>query len=128
MIVHTQKVMPILSSVPVLIGFYLTSCVGINLPPSSIVTVLQVQTTQFRFMADSMNVSYLTLRLQTVTAEVDACFALLLRVRREMRRTGDESSDHLLHLDSLVGRLNLQVYSQERFIVGKFDGWPQVSE
>ena len=61
-----------------------------------------------------------------MTAEVDACFALLLRVTREMKRTGDESSDHLLHLDSLVGRLNLQVYSEERFIVGKFDGWPQV--
>jgi len=62
----------------------------------------------------------------TVTAEVDACFALLLRVTREMKRTGDESSDHLLHLDSLVGRLNLQVYSEERFIVCKFDGWPQI--
>ena len=63
-----------------------------------------------------------------MTAEVDACFALLLRVTREMKRTGDESSDHLLHLDSLVGRLNLQVYSEERFIVCKFDGWPQVRE
>ena len=66
-----------------------------------------------------------------MTAEVDACFALLLRVRRSMgRRTGerDAASDHLLHLDGLVGRLNLQVYSDERFVVGKFDGWPQVSE
>ena len=75
---------------------------------------------------------------QTVTAEVDACFALLLRVRRSMGRrwTGGNAgagggdiaaSDHLLHLDGLVGRLNLQVYSEERFVVGKFDGWPQVS-
>ena len=53
MTVHTAKVMPILSSVLVLIGFFLTSCVGINLhtrsenlyalgghsPPSSIVTI-----------------------------------------------------------------------------------------
>ena len=31
MIAHTAKVMPILSSVLVLIGFFLTSCVGINL-------------------------------------------------------------------------------------------------
>ena len=73
-----------------------------------------------------LRLSHFITILQTVTAEVDACFALLLRVTREMKRTGDESSDHLLHLDSLVGRLNLQVYSEERFIVGKFDGWPQV--
>ena len=75
-----------------------------------------------------MNLDRFVSTLQTVTAEVDACFALLLRVTREMKRTGDASSDHLLHLDSLVGRLNLQVYSEERFMVGKFDGWPQVSE
>ena len=31
MIAHTAKVMPILSSVLVLIGFFLTLCVGINL-------------------------------------------------------------------------------------------------
>ena len=31
MIAHTAKVMPILSSVLVLMGFFLTSCVGINL-------------------------------------------------------------------------------------------------
>ena len=31
MIAHTAKVMPIFSSVLVLIGFFLTSCVGINL-------------------------------------------------------------------------------------------------
>ena len=31
MIAHTAKVMPILSSVLMLIGFFLTSCVGINL-------------------------------------------------------------------------------------------------
>ena len=31
MIAHTAKVMPILLSVLVLIGFFLTSCVGINL-------------------------------------------------------------------------------------------------
>ena len=31
MIAHTAKVMPILSSVLILIGFFLTSCVGINL-------------------------------------------------------------------------------------------------
>ena len=31
MVAHTAKVMPILSSVLMLIGFFLTSCVGINL-------------------------------------------------------------------------------------------------
>ncbi len=60
-----------------------------------------------------------------MTGEVDGRFAILLRVTREMRR-GDESSDHLLHADSFRGRLNVQVYSDERFMVAKFDGWPQV--
>ena len=42
MIDHTAKVMPILLSVLVLIGFFLTSCVGkpyMHSPPSSIVTI-----------------------------------------------------------------------------------------
>jgi hypothetical protein len=60
-----------------------------------------------------------------VTADVDARFALLLRVVREMKR-GDEVSEHLLHVDSMVGRLKLQVYSDERLVVAKMDGWPQV--
>ena len=37
-----------------------------------------------------------------------------------------ETSDYLLHIERIRGRMNFAVLSRERLVIVKFDGWPEV--
>ena len=63
---------------------------------------------------------------QTVTGDLDSRLVIFLRATRNVG-ANSHSTDYLMYVDKMRGRVNLAVLSRERLVISKLDGWPEVT-
>ena len=65
--------------------------------------------------------------LQTITADLMmTSLALKGKLIQFLPDESEETDDVTIFIDVMRGRINLSVLSRERWLIVRFDGWPEV--